>query len=309
MHTKRLGRLKRLSILVGGLLMIYAQPANSLAQQKTGDEAARLFAYDRAAPLDLREESSKETDGVTVKDISYAAHTPQRGRAKAYLVKPGGKGPFAGIVFFHWLGKPNGNREEFMGEAVSLARRGVVSLLIEGYFPWAQPPTDAAADRRRVIDQTIEVRRALDVLLAQPEVDRTRIAYVGHDYGAMYGALAAAADERVKAYVLMAGIGDFSNWSLKYWLEKIDDAAKKSYRQTLREVDPITHIPRAKPAKFLFQFANTDKYISRAEAMAFYDAANNPKEIKWYDAAHDLNVEAARRDRVEWLGRQLGVGS
>ena len=135
---------------------------------KSGDEAAQIFAYERSVPLDLREESSKELDGITVKDVSYAAYGPQRGRVKAYLIKPGGKGSFAGVVFFHWYGNPNGNRDQFLDEAMTLAKRGVISLLIQGYFPWSQPPTDGATDRRRVIDQTIEVRRALDLLLSQP---------------------------------------------------------------------------------------------------------------------------------------------
>ncbi|HVF86332.1 MAG TPA: hypothetical protein VM866_02025 [Pyrinomonadaceae bacterium] len=309
MRTKRLGGLSRLPILLGGLLMTYSQPMAAPAHQKSGDEAAQLFAYDRSAPFDLREESSREQDGITVKDVSYAAYVPQRGRVKAYIIKPSGKGSFAGVVFFHWYGSPNGNRDQFVDEAVALAKQGVVSLLIQGYFPWSQPPTDGATDRRRVIDQTIEVRRALDLLLSQPGVDRKRLAYVGHDYGAMYGAIVAAVDKRIRAYVLVAGIGSFSDWSLKYWLEKTTDDGKKAYRQTMRAVDPITHIPRAKPAKLFFQFANSDKYITRAEATALYNAAGNPKEIKWYDAEHYLNVEAARKDRVEWLRGQLRLGN
>lgn len=57
-----------------------------------------------------------------------------------------------------------------------------------------------------MIDETIEVRRALDLLLAQPQVNRKRIGFVGHDYGAMYGALVAGVEKRVKAYVLIAVI-------------------------------------------------------------------------------------------------------
>ncbi len=75
----------------------------------------------------------------------------------------------------------------------------------------------------------------------------------------------------------------------------------------MKTVDPIIQITRAKPANMLFQFANSDEHITRAEAMAFYDAAGQPKEIKWYEAKHELKVDAARSDRREWLTRQLGL--
>ena len=70
-----------------------------------------------------------------------------------------------------------------------------------------------------VIDQTIEVRRALDLLLSQPQVDAKRLAFVGHDYGAIFGGIVAGVEKRVKACVLMAGMGNFSDWSLRpsFW--------------------------------------------------------------------------------------------
>jgi dienelactone hydrolase len=270
-------------------------------------EVAQLLAYDRSVAFDLQEVSTTERNGVILRDLTYAAYAARHGRIKAYLVKPSGKGPYAGAVFFHWLGEVKSDRTEFLDEAVSLARQGAVSLLIQGYFPWSQVPIDGPADRQQVIEQTIEVRRALDLLLMQPEVDAQRIGFVGHDYGAMYGAIAAGVEKRVKAYVLMAAIGTFSDWSLKYWPAT---AAKgeEAYRRAITELDPIRHVGRAAPAALLFQFAEKDKYISKAVAIGFFEKASQPKQVKWYDAIHDLNVPAAQKDRREWLTRQLGLG-
>ncbi|MBA3806511.1 MAG: hypothetical protein H0X14_12465, partial [Acidobacteria bacterium] len=131
----------------------------------------------------------------------------------------------------------------------------------------------------------------------------------GHDYGAMYGAIVAGVDKRVKAYILVAGIGSFSNWSLDYWLKKNTDTFKEAYRQAMNPIDPITQISRAAHARLLFQFANSDEHIKREAAIAFYDAASQPKEVKWYDGKHELNVEAARRDRREWLTRQFRLAN
>ncbi len=85
------------------------------------------------------------------------------------------------------------------------------------------------------------------------------------------------------------------------------DGDKDSYRKALQPIDPITQITRAAPATLLFQFANSDEHIARETAIAFADAASKPKQIKWYDGKHELNVEAARDDRRAWLTQQLGL--
>jgi hypothetical protein len=123
----------------------------------------------------------------------------------------------------------------------------------------------------------------------------------------MYGAIMSGVDKRVKAYIFMAPIGSFSYWSLAYWLRKKEEPFKVAYRQSLNPVDPVGQISRAAPAKLLFQFANSDEHIPRAEALAFSNTASQPKQIKWYESKHNLDVEAARNDRRQWLTQQLGL--
>ncbi|CAN5818198.1 hypothetical protein BH18ACI4_BH18ACI4_11860 [soil metagenome] len=297
------------AILCSVGLSVLISPASFLISQsqlKPSGDALQLFAYDRFVAFDLKEASVSERNGVLVRDVNYAAYALRHGRIKAYLIKPQKGGRFAGVVFFHWLGRSKSDRSQFLDESIALAGQGVVSLLIQGYFPWLEPPTEGKADRQQVIDQTIEVRRALDLLLLQPEVDPKRVGYVGHDYGAMYGSIVAGLDKRVRAYVLIAGMGNFGDWSLKYWPATAAQGAE-AYRQAMKEVDPIQHVSRAKPARLLFQFANNDIFISKSVADEFFGAASEPKQVKRYDSEHDLNIEAARVDRREWLTQQLGI--
>jgi dienelactone hydrolase len=275
----------------------------TLADGQTITDPGKLFEY-KPAPFDLQEVSTKEDNGAVITDVSYAGYTSRHGRIKAYLVKPKGAGPFAGVVFFHWLGRPKGDRTQFLDEAVALSKRGVTSLLIQGYFPWKEPPVDGPTDRQQIIDQTIEARRAIDLLLSQKEIDHKRVAYVGHDYGSMFGGIVAGVDPRVKSYVLIAGLGKFSPWSLKYW-PKTATKGNEAYEQAVSPLDPIRFVSRAKSTAFLFQFANSDEYITKEEATAFFEQARGPKEVKWYDAEHDLSLEAARIDRDAFLARQL----
>ena len=266
--------------------------------------AARLFAYDKKVPMDVREDMVNARDGVTIRVISYAPGNARHARVDAFVVTPDGKGPFAGVLFFHWLGKPNGDRGEFLEDAVELAKRGTVSLLIQGAFPWLEEPTSPLADRQQIIEQTVEVRRALDLLLSLDDVDAKRIGFVGHDYGAMYGAVAAGVEKRVKAWVLVAGMGTFSEWSLKYWPATGKDG-EEAYRAAMKPLDPVGHIANAAPAALLFQFSDSDKYTSKAEALAFYSAAHSPKEIRWYACGHEMNAEAVRADRLLWIEKQF----
>lgn len=143
MNTAQFSQRLGVWFLFGAFLVTFSQSAASPLPQRLDDESAGLFDYERSIGFDLKEESAKEQEGVTIRDVNYAATTQQRGRVKAYLVQPGGKGPFAGVLFFHWYGRPNGNRDQFLNEAVSLAKQGTTSLLIQGYFPFAVPPADA----------------------------------------------------------------------------------------------------------------------------------------------------------------------
>jgi len=102
-------------------LTTHAQPAKETASR------AALFRYNNA-PVNVKEVSSEQRGDVTVRDITFS---PAAGReVKAYLVVPKGNGPFAGILWVHWLGEEKSNRTQFLDEAVELAPKGAVSLLV-----------------------------------------------------------------------------------------------------------------------------------------------------------------------------------
>jgi hypothetical protein len=107
-------------LMIGLTLMLFP---TSLAQRvrKQARIVKPSFAYTKTV-FDFQEESMMEIepDDVTIRDVNYLPYTPERGRIKAYIVAPEGRGPFAGVLFFHWLGEPHGDRKEFLTEAIAL---------------------------------------------------------------------------------------------------------------------------------------------------------------------------------------------
>jgi predicted esterase len=205
-----------------------------------------------------------------------------------------------------WTGDYSHIRDEFVDEAMTMANHGVVSLLVSGYFPWYVTPTDKDADRMAMICQIRELRRALDLLLDQPGVDPSRIAFVGHSMGAMHGADLVAVDHRIKAAVLMAPHATLTDWVFEGY--GLDASTEPGYRAAMASFDPIAFVPHANPTALFFEFGGDDSFVPRNVAQALYEAASEPKKIGWYGGGHDLD-EKAQADRTAWLTSELNLTS
>jgi hypothetical protein len=262
------------------------------------DERAELFSYDQSAPLNVVEKKRKSQNGAEVVDVVFDA---AERKVSAFLVRPTGK-PKAAVLWAHWYGEEaNPNRREFLADALALAKEGVVSLLPQEFFPWLEPVSeDAAADRQLTIDQVVELRRGLDVL--QEQAGDVPLGFVGHDYGAMFGALLVA-DKRPQTYVLMAPDATFSNWFLKYFAR---GASKTDLDRAFAPLEPVNNVGDAAPASVFFQFAKSDRFVPGYVADKLTEAASEPKKAESYDAGHELD-DAARKDRLAWLRDELGL--
>lgn len=291
MHTPRL------PLLLSSVLCL-------LTPAFAAEPAADLFAYDQSAPLAVQEVGRETRGAAVVRDLTF---TPVDKPVKAYLVTPAaGSGPAAAILYVHWLGEPKTtNRTQFLDEAVALAGRGVVSLLVDTM--WAEPGWYKARvpeeDYARAIHQVIEIRRAMDLLLAHPGIDPARVAFVGHDFGAMYGMIASAQDRRAKAYVFMAATPHFVDW----FLFRQQPKDLEAYKRQISAIDPVLFVPQLAPAPVFFQFASKDFYVSAEEANEFYAAAGPRKQMATYEAEHGLHPPEVAADRVAWLVKELGL--
>lgn len=246
---------------------------------------------------------------VVVKQITYEQLDGTRNAAT--LVAPAdGRGshtPHPAILFLHWYEPPkvNSNRTEFLPEAIELAARGTVSLLID--TPWRQEGwfqnRDASHDLAFTQQETKDVRRALDLLLQQPHIDARRVAIVGHDFGAMFGAMEAADDPRVTHLVYMAGAPTFAEWWL--FAPKREGAERDALVKSMEPYQPVRALASLGSRPVLLQFGTKDRFVSNEAATQQADAVTGPKTVKMYDGAeHELRYEATR-DRVAWIEEQF----
>lgn len=257
--------------------------------------------------------ATETRDGALIEDLLFEG--PDGLDIEAYLVRSGasaGCGPAsqgaAGILMWHWLDTEaaDGNRTQFRAEATALARAGAICLLPQGRFPWTEPPTGSTADRVAIETEVARLHAGLDLLAARPDVDPLRLAVVGHDFGGMLAAVAAADEDRLRALVIIAATPRWGDWFLPFWDIGED---RIEYLRAMRSLDPIEVIARARPAEVLFQFGRSDFYIAAMSGLEFRRSAPEGSELVAYDTGHDMRLPEIVADRRAFLARALGLGS
>jgi dienelactone hydrolase len=266
----------------------------------------QLIHYPKFESNDLRVINKRTQDGIESRLL--VMQTPFGYRRAAELLCPEGNDSYAAILYLHWYEPeaPDSHRGQFEEEAREMVRGGAVCLCVETLWSdrdfFLKRTQDD--DLSNSTEEAVNIRRALDLLLSQPNVDAKRLACVGHDFGGMYAVLAGSFDRRPAYYVVMAATPRFPDWYL--YLPKLEGEARESFIRQMSELDPIVHVPKLAPADVLFQFATDDFHVPRERAEEFFAAAQDPREMKWYEAGHGLN-EDATRDRKAWLKEKLGL--
>lgn len=247
--------------------------------------------------------------GVRERDLSYdgGAYGPVTATVVAPAT-PGAASP--GILWVHWLGTPaTTNRTEFLADARALAARGATSVLVDAMWSradWFTKGRKPATDERDLLAQVAALRRGLDLLGAQPGVDPAALTLVGHDYGAMYGAIAASQDARVTRLVLLAPSLAMWDW----FLFGEPPADVPAYVARLSAYDLPRVLPGAHASAVLGQFAENDLYVPVSNAWTFRSLfGGRDVTTKRYKTDHALATEDVRADRDAWLIQHLGLRS
>jgi dienelactone hydrolase len=305
-----------------------ATPAQTPTQAENSGEPPKLsypdllprFDYDSRAGLEMRETDVQKRGNIRLIELNYAGASGSR--VPAYLLIPPGNGPYPAIIWGHWLmkGSPLANKDEFLDEAVILARSGVVSLLIDApqaRNDWVEAKggvmESAKQQSEAGLQQVTDLRRAVDLLYGRPDVDRHRIAYVGHSFSAHVGAILAGVELRIGSYVLMAsGYSDeeeaFASKDPAR-VAQIKEAGEDNVHAYFHEYawdDPVYFLGHTDRESIFLQFASGDP-ISKEMGQKYLDRFSaKDKKMEFYNGGHALNA-AARLDRDRWLQKHLAI--
>jgi cephalosporin-C deacetylase-like acetyl esterase len=212
------------------------------------------------------------------------------------------------VLFAHAYGSA---RSQFAPEADRLADRGIASIMWDSNMTRfnragvdLQDPVYASETfEKLMLQDVVDARRLLDIVEQRPELDSSRIGFVGVDYGAMLGTIVGVADDRIQAFVLATSFAEASRYFAK---QLVPPESADSFHKDLSRYDPINLVGSVnKP--MLIQNARRDSLIEPEEYDKLDDAAKGA-EVKWYDADHPLVIQA-EDDRDAWLADELGVAS
>jgi dienelactone hydrolase len=268
------------------------------------DAGDPVYAYDESEPIAQEDAGVQSSDyPIKIHDISFDGGAE---RVPAFLLLPPGKGPYPAVIYLHGQG---GDRLEMLYTASWLAGRRAVALTVESpYSPNREielgPGVEGLQkERNRTVQGVVELRRAVDLLQSLPQVDDDRIGFVGYSAGARTGAILAGVEPRIKGFVFMSGGED----SVDEFMRLVDEGDRAEVRPLLDDTDGLKYIAQASPSKLLFQAGRKDKVVPKDALQTLIRAGSEPKEVRWYDAGHDLAVPKAQNDQLEWLSKVLEI--
>lgn len=305
---KLLGNLIGLVWIISVSANLFSADAVIAPQEKVASILSEIDCQDFKLPDLISGYEKHESEAYQIKDIEYAACDGKK--IQAYVVRPLTNSKQAAVLYVHWL-DPNAkdsNRTQFLEEAKIMAAKGVSSLLISTF--WSIPggyyfERRWQDDYQNTLHQLKDLQRAVEILKAIPNVDKSNLHFVGHDYGATFGAMLLGVDQSFNSAVLMAGIADISDWYVYGSGSGVPQANElDNFKQQFYSVNPQVLIQYS-DAKILFQYAKNDFFISLKQAEALHSKAAKVAEVKFYDADHSLKVEAAKSDRLEWLEKVI----
>jgi eukaryotic-like serine/threonine-protein kinase len=273
-----------------------ARPADDAAFRIYRD----MYAYDRSALNATTEAVADSSVDWTREKITFnAAYGGERMAAYLFLPRHA-KPPFQTVVFF-----PSA-RVNFLSSSAALGDMSFFDYVIKSgraviypiykqlYERRAASPTlpGPTLQREVVVDWSKDVGRSIDYLESRPDIDKTRIAYLGVSQGSAYGVILAALESRFKAVVLLDG-GYFQQTDPIAGVDQVDFAPRLS--------KPVLMVNGRYDATFPYESAQAPLFRMLGTPPA------DKREVV-FDTPHDVRLRRSDlvREVLNWYDRYLG---
>ena len=274
------------------------------APATTASAAPATVPAATVAALAVRDAGIVGKGPLAVHDLSYASG---RRRLGAYLVAPPLQGRLPAVIVLHGA---EGSRATLLPWARWLAARGAIALAVDAPEGRIDPSSlgSGMTGLRRQRDLTVQtvadLRHAVDLLASRPDVDASRIGFVGWSFGARTGALLAGVEHRIGAYDLISAGAEPVAAEVAYAPPDVRPEATK----LLTEIDPITGVHRSVPGSVFLQDGAADEVVPQPALDAVAQAAPKGSRVKWYAGGHAPGP-AELRDSLAWLSGRLRLAT
>lgn len=214
-------------------------------------------------------------------------------RVPAILQIPDVGHPVAAALLLHGYSSSKERLADTMGRA--LAAQHIASLAID--LPLHGSRDDAMIEEARSNPLGLvqhwrtalaEARAAIAWLSQHEAIDARRLNATGYSLGSYIALHTAAADPRVRSVIIAAG----------------GDLPATPWTSMMRMItDPLKSVRALDGRPLLMLHGRADRTIRADQATRLYEAASQPKELRWYDSGHVL-PPAAAADAAGWLAAQ-----
>ena len=248
-----------------------------------------FYAYDKDLPLNA---TVKPLDASAIRTryrLDYDSAHDQRVSAIIAIPKKGA-GPMPSVLLMHGSG---GDKDVNYIRTISeaLVRRGFITLSIDAQYRGDRVRPGRVNDikpdsftwRDAWVQTVIDLRRGIDYLETRPEVDKSRIGYLGVSMGGILGGILGGVEERVACFALVVPGGGFVELAknldkfpnLKaHWPVVMNPAVLKRVEEIANVADPIYFVGRILPRPLVIVVGNHDELIPPVASAAFVSAAH-----------------------------------
>lgn len=285
--------------------------------------------YDPGLPFHTQVEEVRDvTEPIKVFDIErerdyqrikFSFESRPGDRVPALLTMPRThKGKVPVIIFLHGIGQ----KKEFLDEITTPFNKAGFAMvcfdqIMQGERASRKGALGTAIDFRQRPWKTInDTRRLIDYLQTHPDIDPERIYLVGASYGAITGCTVVAQEDRIKAAIMVVGGGNIKvllnapliRNNMPGWAHFL---AKQAVYFMMYPADPVRYAAQTAPTPLLFQNGAEDTLVTPDAGRELFNAAGEPKEMRWYPCDHPGLVRSQGPiiiqildEALEWLIEQ-----
>ncbi|HQR45064.1 MAG TPA: protein kinase [Thermoanaerobaculia bacterium] len=269
-------------------------------EKPVSDEVFRafkgLYAYDKGE-LDARVEATETTEEWTHETVSFrAAYGGERVFAHLYLPKNAAP-PYQTVVYFPGSGAISADRF-VLSPYADFIPKGGRALLAPIYKSTFERRDDLKNDvsnqtafwRDHVIMWSKDLGRSLDYLESRPDIDRSKLAYLGLSWGSALAPNLLAVEDRFRVAILESG--------------------GLLFQRSLPEADAINFVTRVRIPVLMLNGRYDHFFPVESSQLPLYRLLGAPEKDKRhviYETGHAPPRKEFIRESLDWLDRYLGA--